>query len=135
MKGHHSMKTCMGNGGHAPYILNLGIRWRRVIRFMFLSDFPWKRDSFIPNGCESRCFQKCLVVMAKVSATAGNQYSAIKLVESNYTDSQEKLHATISWPRLLNITFKLLECKAFQLTLFTRLLLLITEGLRSPLVK
>jgi hypothetical protein len=42
------MKTC-GTGGRAAPILNLGIRWRRVINFTLLRVPPWQKSPTYPS--------------------------------------------------------------------------------------
>jgi hypothetical protein len=45
---HHAMVTYLGSGGIAPRILNLGIRWRRVVSFIPRPLYPQGKISRYP---------------------------------------------------------------------------------------
>jgi hypothetical protein len=45
---HHAMKTCWGNGGIAPRILDLGIRWTWVVSFTPRPFYPQGKSPEYP---------------------------------------------------------------------------------------
>lgn len=47
-------------------ILNLGIRWKRVVTFMFLAIYPWRQSPHYPLGCVGTKTDTDVMVKRKV---------------------------------------------------------------------